>query len=94
MGLVAMLHVQLNVMERNLIVTGGNTMKHKVDINELKDFTFEHIVCSASSNGETKRLVAYVCPIDMHMHFIIYYKGEHRVTCNSLDVALFEYNLL
>lgn len=69
-------------------------MKHTVDIEELKDFTFEQVVCLATNNGKLKRLTVYVCPIDMHMHFKLYHKGEHCLTCNSLDVALFEYNLL
>lgn len=62
--------------------------RHIVKIEELKDWTFEQIVCAAYP----KKLTLYVNPYKDAMHYKLYYKDEVIGMFGSLDYALTEYN--
>lgn len=65
-------------------------MRHIVDIEELRDFTFEQVVCSSSK--EHKKLVVYVCPYDNCLHYKLYVDDLCVMRCLKLEDALKEYN--
>lgn len=76
-------------------------MRHIVDIDALKDFTFEQVVCSASSSTtgkdgfkERKQLVVHVNPYFEDMYYKIYQDADCVFRCTSLTEALNEYNEL
>lgn len=65
-------------------------MRHIVDIEELKDFTFEHVVCASSK--EHKKLVIYVNPHGNFLHYRVYLFNNVDCVCLTLGEALDKYN--
>jgi hypothetical protein len=67
-------------------------MNEDVKLDDLKDFSFEAILCSESKRN--KKLVAWVCPFMDEMYYKLYHKGEEVEGFNTLPEALEGYNLL
>ena len=62
--------------------------RHVVQLEELKDWTFEQTVCAS----HPKKLMVNVNPSLGSMHFKLYYKTELIGMFGSLEHALEEYN--
>jgi hypothetical protein len=71
---------------------GERKMKHKISIEEVKDFTKEVELAGSFSNEENKRLTARI-----HIHarivdFIVYNNRQVVAECDGLEEAIDIYN--
>ena len=67
-------------------------MKHKIRLEEFEKFETEVELASENDGEHSKRLTAYLFPVDGSMHFKLYYDGDCKIRMNALDLIIEEYN--
>lgn len=65
-------------------------MYHQVEIEELKDYSFESPICSSS--GVKKRLVLEVVPFTKSLIFKLYLNKELVNSLDNMEDAIQAYN--
>lgn len=67
-------------------------MRHIVNMEDLEDFSFEHLICAHSFGGSSKSLVAYCLPYMEYFHYKLYVNKEVEGIYHKFEDALSAYN--